>query len=155
MEIRLTRHATLLLAIHGHRILVDPMLADGHAALREYAPAIAVVNAGAAQFLEGGPITMTADDVIAVAGAAPSARVVAVHMEAIDHCVLRRADLAAAVDRAGLTSRVVIPADGERVPAQKHARTPCVRRRGQRRHPNRTTPATCRRAVPFHPQNAS
>jgi len=84
-------------------------------ALREYAPAIAVVNAGAAQFLEGGPITMTADDVIAVAGAVPAARVVAVHMEAINHCVLRRADLAAAVGRAGLTSRVVIPADGERV----------------------------------------
>ena len=86
------------------------------AALREYVPVIVVVNAGAAQFLEGGPITMTADDVIAVAGAAPAARLVAVHMEAINHCVLRRADLAAAVGRAGLASRVVIPADGERVP---------------------------------------
>jgi L-ascorbate metabolism protein UlaG (beta-lactamase superfamily) len=84
-------------------------------ALREYHPAIAVVNAGAAQFLEGGPITMTAGDVIAVANAAPAARVVAVHMEAINHCVLRRAELAAALDRAGLAARAAIPADGDRV----------------------------------------
>jgi L-ascorbate metabolism protein UlaG (beta-lactamase superfamily) len=84
-------------------------------ALREYQPAIAVVNAGAAQFLEGGPITMTADDVIAVANAAPAARVVAVHMESINHCVLRRADLAAAVQGAELAPRVAIPQDGERI----------------------------------------
>lgn len=58
---------------------------------------------------------MTADDVIAVANAAPAARVIAVHMESINHCVLRRADLAAALERAGLSSRVAIPADGERV----------------------------------------
>lgn len=84
-------------------------------ALREYRPAIAVVNAGAAQFLEGGPITMTAEDVIAVANAAPAARVVAVHMESINHCLLRRAELAAALVQAGLTSRVAIPPDGGRV----------------------------------------
>lgn len=89
---------------------------DVEQALREYDPAVTVVNAGAAQFLEGGPITMTADDVATVARAAPSTRVVAVHMEAINHCVLRRADLATAIERAGLTSRVAIPNDGERVP---------------------------------------
>jgi L-ascorbate metabolism protein UlaG (beta-lactamase superfamily) len=37
-------------------------------ALRKYEPAIIVVNTGAAQFLEDGPITMTADDVIATCG---------------------------------------------------------------------------------------
>ena len=84
-------------------------------ALREYEPAVTVVNAGGAQFLEGGPITMTADDVAAVARAAPSTRLVAVHMEAINHCILRRADLAAALERAGLAPRVAIPRDGERV----------------------------------------
>jgi L-ascorbate metabolism protein UlaG (beta-lactamase superfamily) len=88
---------------------------DVQDALREYEPAAAVVNAGAARFLEGGPITMTADDVIAVANAAPAARIVAVHMESINHCVLRRADLAAALVREGMASRVSVPADGERV----------------------------------------
>jgi len=93
---------------------------DVDAALREYDPAVTVLNAGAAQFLEGGPITMTADDVAAVARAAPSTRIVAVHMEAINHCVLRRADLAAALERAGLISRVAILNDGERVPPAPH-----------------------------------
>lgn len=90
--------------------------ADIEEALREYDPAVTVLNAGGAQFLEGGPITMTAEDVAAVARAAPSTRIVAVHMESINHCVVRRADLAAALERAGLTSRVAIPRDGERVP---------------------------------------
>jgi L-ascorbate metabolism protein UlaG (beta-lactamase superfamily) len=84
-------------------------------ALREADPAVSVLNAGGAQFLEGGPITMTADDVAAVARAAPATRIVAVHMEAINHCIVRRADLAAALDRAGLAARVAIPRDGERV----------------------------------------
>jgi L-ascorbate metabolism protein UlaG (beta-lactamase superfamily) len=83
-------------------------------ALREYAPAITVVNAGAAQFLEGGPVTMTAEDVAAVARALPATRIVAVHMESINHCVLLRNELAAAVRTAGLASRVAIPRDGER-----------------------------------------
>lgn len=85
-------------------------------ALRESDPAVSVLNAGGAQFLEGGPITMTADDVAAVARAAPATRIVAVHMEAINHCIVRRADLAAALERAGLAARVAIPPDGGRVP---------------------------------------
>lgn len=86
-------------------------------ALREYEPAVTVVNAGGAQFLEGGPITMTPDDIAAVARAASATRIVAVHMDSINHCVVRRADLAAALERAGLTARVAVPRDGERVPA--------------------------------------
>ena len=84
-------------------------------ALRESDPPVSILNAGGAQFLEGGPITMTADDVAAVARAAPATRIVAVHMEAINHCIVRRADLAAALERAGLAARVAIPRDGERV----------------------------------------
>ncbi len=82
-------------------------------ALRLHAPAATVVNAGAAQFLEGGPITMTAEDVIEVARHAPATRVVAVHMEAINHCVLTRGALAVSLAEAGLADRVWIPRDGE------------------------------------------
>jgi len=82
-------------------------------ALRLHAPAVTVVNAGAAQFLEGGPITMTAEDVIEAARCAPGTTMVAVHMEAINHCVLTRAALASSVAAAGLTDRVWIPRDGE------------------------------------------
>jgi L-ascorbate metabolism protein UlaG (beta-lactamase superfamily) len=82
-------------------------------ALREYVPSAAVVNAGAAQFLEGDPITMTAEDVIATARCAPGTQVVAVHMEAINHCLLTRAELRERVRAGGFADRVRILRDGE------------------------------------------
>jgi L-ascorbate metabolism protein UlaG (beta-lactamase superfamily) len=51
-------------------------------ALRTHRPEIIVLNAGAAQFLQGGPITMYQEDVAAVLKAAPWAQVVTVHLEA-------------------------------------------------------------------------
>jgi L-ascorbate metabolism protein UlaG (beta-lactamase superfamily) len=82
-------------------------------ALGEFRPAVVVVNTGAAQFLEGGPITMSADDVIASCQAAKGARIVAVHMEAINHCLLTRADLAFQLEAARVEEQVEIPGDGE------------------------------------------
>jgi L-ascorbate metabolism protein UlaG (beta-lactamase superfamily) len=82
-------------------------------ALAEHAPDVVVVNAGGARFLEGDPIIMDAGDVVEVARAAPRATIVAVHMEALNHCVLSRSELRAAVDAAGVGGRVVIPSDGE------------------------------------------
>ena len=74
-------------------------------ALERHRPDVAVVNAGAAQFLDSEPITMDAADVAHVVAAGP--RVVAVHMEAINHCLLSRAELRAAVPEA------LCPGDGE------------------------------------------
>jgi len=82
-------------------------------AIAAHEPDLIVVNAGGARFLQGGTITMEAADVVAVAEAAPDARVVAVHLEAINHCLETRAELAAALAAAGLDGRVAIPADGE------------------------------------------
>ena len=82
-------------------------------AIDAHRPDVIVVNAGGARFLEGGTVTMEAADVAAVAEAAPGARVVAVHMEAINHCLETRADLAAALVGDGAAGRVAIPADGE------------------------------------------
>jgi len=82
-------------------------------AIREHQPRLIVVNAGAAQFLEGDPITMTADDVIQTCHAAPDAQVVAVHMESINHCPLSRADLAFQLEAARTIGQVAIPQDGD------------------------------------------
>ena len=71
-------------------------------------PDAVVVNAGAAQFVDGEPITMDAEDVRRVVKRA-DCPVVAVHMEAINHCLLERDDLREAVPDA------VIPDDGETV----------------------------------------
>lgn len=83
------------------------------AALVGHRPAVVVVNAGAAQFTDSGPITMDADDVVAVAHAAPECQVVAVHFESINHCVLSRRELRERIELEGLAERVLIPADGE------------------------------------------
>jgi hypothetical protein len=56
---------------------------------------------------------MTAEDVVAVCNAAPRAQVVAVHMEAINHCLLTRSDLAFQLEAARLGARIAIPGDGE------------------------------------------
>ncbi len=82
-------------------------------ALQRHQPDVIVVNAGAAQFLDSDPITMDVEDVIQVANAAPQAQVVAVHMETINHCVLTRAELTSAMADAGLSDRVLMPADGQ------------------------------------------
>ncbi len=83
------------------------------AAIEAHQPDIIIVNAGAAQFLEGGAITMDVDDVVQVCRAAPKARIVAVHMEAINHCVLSRDALRAGLAKAAVQATVLIPADGE------------------------------------------
>jgi L-ascorbate metabolism protein UlaG (beta-lactamase superfamily) len=75
--------------------------------IERFAPRVAVVHAGGASFLEGGLIVMGVDDVREVASRVPV--VVAVHLEALNHCFLTRAQLAAAVPG------VVIPRDGETV----------------------------------------
>jgi L-ascorbate metabolism protein UlaG (beta-lactamase superfamily) len=86
------------------------------AALDRHRPDVVVVNAGGARFLEGDPIVMTADDVVAVARHAPAARVVAVHLEAINHCFLTRADLHQRLHDEDLAERVTVPEDGAEVP---------------------------------------
>ncbi|MCW6004335.1 MBL fold metallo-hydrolase [Micromonospora sp. CPCC 205371] len=134
MRLTLIRHASLLIELGRQTFLVDPLMApvsgfvfDGEEqrvyvagdtvwcadvgdALDDHAPTVVVVNAGEARMTEGDPITMTAQDVLAVARHTP-ATVVAVHMEALNHCVLTRKDLAAKLADANLD--VLIPADGE------------------------------------------
>jgi L-ascorbate metabolism protein UlaG (beta-lactamase superfamily) len=82
-------------------------------AIAKHRPDVIVVNAGAARFLAGDPITMDAGDVVEVLRAAPESLVVAVHMEAMSHCGLTRAALRQAVAAEGLDGRLQTPADGE------------------------------------------
>ena len=63
---------------------------DVDQAIKTHKPDVIVVNAGAAQFNQGDPITMTSKDVISTITALPSAKVVAVHMETINHCLINK-----------------------------------------------------------------
>ena len=83
-------------------------------ALADHRPGVTVVNAGEARFLQGDPITMGIDDVARTAAAAPpGSPVVAVHMEAINHCGLTRDELREAMAERRLENRVIVPRDGE------------------------------------------
>lgn len=76
-------------------------------AIEAHRPEVAVVNAGGARFLEGDPIVMTTSDVAEVVRRVPT--VIAVHLEAINHCLETRADVRAAVPGA------LVPEDGETI----------------------------------------
>lgn len=86
-------------------------------ALTQYQPSVVVVNAGGARFISGDPITMTAQDVAKVCRKAPKSKIIAVHMEAINHCLVSRTDLCAYLQQEGLVDQVLIPMDGEKITA--------------------------------------
>jgi L-ascorbate metabolism protein UlaG (beta-lactamase superfamily) len=81
-------------------------------ALLENRPDATVVNAGAARFLLGDPIVMTAQDVVRVCRVLPTTRVIAVHLEALNHCPLTRDELREKLREEGLLQQVEIPEDG-------------------------------------------
>jgi L-ascorbate metabolism protein UlaG (beta-lactamase superfamily) len=93
--------------VEGVYVAGDTVWCDEVAdALAAHRPHTVVVNAGGARFLEGDPITMTADDVRRVREAT-AAEVVVVHLEAINHCLEPRSAYA--------ELEVHVPADGETV----------------------------------------
>jgi len=91
---------TLYLA--GDTVWYDPVAET----IDDHDPDLIVVNAGAAQFVDGDPITMDTEDVAAGVEYA-DCPVAAVHMDAINHCLLTREELREAVPD------VLIPEDGE------------------------------------------
>ena len=78
-----------------------------------YQPSIVIVNAGGARFNVGDPITMTAEDVTKVCQAVPKSKIIAVHMEAINHCMESRDSLHTYLKQVGFQNQVLIPVDGE------------------------------------------
>jgi L-ascorbate metabolism protein UlaG (beta-lactamase superfamily) len=84
--------------------------------LDEHRLNVVVRNASGARFVYGDRIVMDADDVVAVARRAPDARIVAVHLDAVNHGVQTRADVHQCLHDAGLTERVTVPEDGAAVP---------------------------------------
>jgi L-ascorbate metabolism protein UlaG (beta-lactamase superfamily) len=76
-------------------------------------PEIIVVNAGDNQFFQGGSLVMGQDDVYEVCNAAPNAKIIAVHMEAVNHWALSREELKSFINEKGISSNVFVPDDGE------------------------------------------
>jgi L-ascorbate metabolism protein UlaG (beta-lactamase superfamily) len=74
---------------------------------------IIVVNGGDNQFLQGGSLVMGKDDIYEVHKAAPNAKIISVHMEAVNHWTLSREELKRFINDKGIASNVLVPDDGE------------------------------------------
>jgi L-ascorbate metabolism protein UlaG (beta-lactamase superfamily) len=81
--------------------------------LQKNNPEIIIVNGGDNQFLEGGSLIMGKDDIYEVYKAAPDAKIIVSHMEAINHWALSREDLRSFINEKGITAHVFVPEDGE------------------------------------------
>lgn len=83
--------------------------------LTMHTPEVIIVNAGDNQFLQGGSLVMNEQDVLAVANKLPNATIIAVHMEAVNHWNLSRADLRVFAKEHTIDAQVIVPNDGESI----------------------------------------
>lgn len=80
----------------------------------EYQPDIAITHSGGAQFGGAeGLIILDAEQTIRIAKLMPNGRIIATHLEALDHCTVSRQGLRQAAEEAGVGHQFIIPADGE------------------------------------------
>lgn len=82
--------------------------------LKEYQPDIAVAACGTAQLDIFRPLLMTKEDIFKFVQNAPK-KVLANHLEAVNHCPTTRKELKIALDGKGLLEKTFIPEDGESI----------------------------------------
>jgi len=85
---------------------------DVSEAIQQYQPDYIITNSGGAVIpaFESAPILMDEAGTIAVIKAAPKAKVIAVHIEALDHCRTTRASLQEKAEGVGIgKERLAIP----------------------------------------------
>jgi len=94
--------------ISGDTVMTDSV----RKVLSQLKPDISILNAGTAAIDIGKPILMNLSEQMDFIKSAPG-KVVAVHLDAFNHCLTSRASLRDALSKQGLTEKVVIPSDGE------------------------------------------
>lgn len=82
--------------------------------LMEYKPKISVVAAGSAQFDIFKPLLMTIEDIVKFIKNSPH-KVIANHMEAVNHCPTTRKQLKSILDKERLLTKTYIPEDGQTI----------------------------------------
>lgn len=81
--------------------------------IETHKPETIVVNGGDNQFLVGGSLIMGKDDIYEVFKAAPNAKIIVSHMEAVNHWTLSRKELKSFLNDKRISSNVLVPDDGE------------------------------------------
>ena len=85
-------------------------------AIQREQPDIIITHSAGAHFGDNSIIVMDIEQTLTVCQAAPQATVIAIHLEALDHCPVTRADLRAQATASGTdANRLRIPADGEKL----------------------------------------
>lgn len=89
--------------------------ADVNKALNKFSPSVVVMNTGDARVLAfpNNGIIMGKADVAHAAKVLPGAKIIAVHMDAVNHTSVSRKDLREFVKKEGIEGKVAIPNDGE------------------------------------------
>ncbi len=87
---------------------------DVHKVLTQLKPGIAVVACGSAQLDILQPLLMRMEDILKFIKNAPG-NVLAIHLEAVNHCPTKRSELQKEVSNIGLADKVFIPFDGESI----------------------------------------
>lgn len=96
----------------GDSILCAPI----ENAMETFKPDIIITHSGGATIPGYEPIIMDIDQTLATAKASPDAIVVAIHMEALDHCPVSREKLRQRANNEAIDlSRLMIPKDGETI----------------------------------------
>lgn len=80
--------------------------------LKDYKPDISVVASGRAQLDLFKPLLMTMEDIIRFVKNSPK-KVIANHLEAVNHCPITREELRSELIKNGLIEKAFIPKDGE------------------------------------------
>ncbi|EOD7633239.1 TPA: MBL fold metallo-hydrolase [Staphylococcus aureus] len=122
--LKMTGHVHGLVLKHSEEptlyLAADTVWFDGvEKTLKAHHPDIIVLNGGANQFFEGGPLVMDEHDVLKVAHTLSLAQIVVVNMEAVNHWHLSREELNEFINSNDLGNRVVVPNDGELLTFEK------------------------------------
>ena len=94
----------------GDTVLYEPV----RQVIDSFRPDVIVTHSSGAMWKGTGPIVMDAAQTLAVCRTAPASRIVAIHLDSLDHGEVSRADLRAQARAAGIPDgRLLIPSDGE------------------------------------------
>lgn len=96
----------------GDSILTDEVVDN----LIKYQPDVVITHSGAAVIPGFDKILMGIDETLKITEILPKAQIIAIHMEALDHCTVTRLELHKAIEGKGLSKdQIRIPADGEEI----------------------------------------
>ena len=105
----------------------DAVLTNGVVeAVERLKPDVVIAPAGAANFGIGGDILFSVDELVKLVKAAPG-EVVLNHLEAVDHCPTTRLKLRTRMADEGLSTRVHIPENGDKLEFKRKNTQPHVR----------------------------